>query len=337
MINKEAHLVEHLFDKEKVVKKPTRDGYGLGLVEAGEKDERVVVLCADLTESTRSQWFAEKFPRRFIELGVAEQNMATVAAGLANYGKIPFISSYAVFSPGRNNEQIRTTICINNVPVKIGGAHAGISVGPDGATHQALEDIALMRVLPRMVVLVPGDAIEAQKATVAAAFNGQPTYIRFGREKSPVFTTKETPFEIGRAEIFRDPSTNSGRVADVSIIGCGMLLYNTLVAAEELSREGIECEVINSHTIKPFDETTIINSVQKTKAVVSVEEHQINGGLGSVVAEVLARHYPAPQEFVGVQDRFGESGDPAELIEEFGLGVKDIKAAVKKVIKRKSG
>lgn len=328
MINKEAHLVEHLFDKEKVVKKATRDGYGLGLVEAGEKDERVVVLCADLTESTRSHWFAEKFPERFVEMGVAEQNMATVAAGMANYGKIPFISSYAVFSPGRNNEQIRTTICINNVPVKIGGAHAGISVGPDGATHQALEDIALMRVLPRMVVLVPCDTVEAQKATVAAAFNGKPTYIRFGREKSPVFTTKETPFEIGRAEIFREGK-------DVSIIGCGMLLYNALVASEELAAEGIDCEVINSHTVKPLDEKTILTSVQKTGAVISVEEHQINGGLGSAIAEVLSRNHPLPQEFIGVQDRFGESGSPDELIEAFGMGKGAIKEAVKKVLSRK--
>lgn len=328
MINANSKLVENLLDKSKLEMKPTRDGYGLGLVEAGEKDERVVVLCADLTESTRSQWFAEKFPERFIELGVAEQNMATVAAGLANYGKIPFISSYAVFSPGRNNEQIRTTICINNVPVKIGGAHAGISVGPDGATHQALEDIALMRVLPRMVVLVPCDAIETHKATVAAAFNGSPTYLRFGRENSPVFTTAETPFAIGRAEIFREGK-------DVSVIGCGMLLYNALLAAEDLSKEGIDCEVINSHTVKPLDVKTIVASAKKTGVVVSVEEHQVNGGLGSAIAEVLARNHPVPQEFIGVQDRFGESGRPDELLEYFGMGVEAIKEAIRKVIKRK--
>lgn len=328
MINKEAHLVENLLGKSKLEMAATRDGYGKGLVEAGEKDERVVVLCADLTESTRSHWFAEKFSERFVELGVAEQNMATIAAGMANYGKIPFISSYATFSPGRNNEQIRTTISINNLPVKIGGAHAGISVGPDGATHQALEDIALMRVQPRMVVIVPCDAIEAQKATVAAAFNGQPTYIRFGREKSPVFTTAETPFEIGRAEIFREGK-------DVSIIGCGMLLYNAIIAAEELVKEGIECEVINSHTIKPLDTRVILGSAKKTGAVVSVEEHQVNGGLGSAIAEVLAKNFPVPQEFVGVQDRFGESGEPGELIEAFGMGVDSIKNAIKRVIKRK--
>src|SRR3989344_3409489 len=326
MINPDAKLIKNLTKPEMV---PTRDGYGKGLVKAGEKDERVVVLCADLTESTRSLWFAEKFPERFVQLGVAEQNMATVAAGMANYGKIPFISSYSAFSPGRNNEQIRTTIAINNLPVKIGGAHAGISVGPDGATHQALEDIALMRVLPRMVVLVPCDAVEAQKATMAAAFNGQPTYIRFGREKSPVFTTSETPFEIGRAEIFREGK-------DVSIIGCGMLLHNVLAAAEELSKEGIECEVINSHTVKPLDKKTIIESAKKPGAVVRVEEHQINRGLGSAIAECLARNYPVPQEFIGMQNRFGESGEPDEVIEAFGMGIGSIKEAVKKVISRKN-
>lgn len=340
MINPNAKLVENLGDhvkspdgdhvasKSKLQMKATRDGYGTGLVAAGEKDERVVVLCADLTESTKSLGFKEKFPERFIELGVAEQNMATVAAGMANYGKIPFISSYAAFSPGRNNEQIRTTIAINNVPVKIGGAHAGISVGPDGATHQQLEDVAMMRAMPRMVVLVPCDALEAHKATLAAAFNGQPTYIRFGRESSPVFTTEETPFQIGRAEVLREGQ-------DISIIGCGMLLYNALVAAEELSQEGIDCEVINSHTVKPLDAETIVASAKKTGAVVSVEEHQINGGLGSAVAEVLSRNYPVPQEFIGVQDRFGESGNPDELIEHFGMGVGAIKEAIRKVLKRK--
>ncbi len=326
MVHKEAYLIEDLSKPEKV---PTRDGYGKGLVELGEKDDRVVVLCADLAESTRSHWFKEKFPERYIELGVAEQNMATVAAGLANYGKIPFISSYAAFSPGRNNEQIRTTISLNNVPVKIAGAHAGISVGPDGATHQALEDISLMRVQPGMTVLVPCDAVEAQKATVAAVNQcSGPAYLRFGREKSPVFTTEKTPFEIGKAIILREGK-------DLTIIGCGMLLYNALLAAEELSKEGIEATVINSHTIKPLDITTIINSVKETKAVVTVEEHQVMGGLGSAVAETLSQHFPAPQEFIGVHDRFGESGEPDELIEAFGMGVKDIKAAAIRVLKRK--
>lgn len=324
-----AKLSPNLFT-DKIETAATRVGYGKGLVRAGQDDERVVVLCADLTESTQSHLFKEKFPERFIELGVAEQNMATVAAGMANYGKIPFISSYATFSPGRNNEQIRTTICINNVPVKIAGAHAGISVGPDGATHQALEDIALMRVLSRMVVIVPCDAIEAEKATYAAAFNGQPTYIRFGREKSPVFTTPETQFEIGKAVILRQPGNPA-----VAIFGCGMLLYNALEAAEELAKEGIECSVINSHTIKPLDKTSILEEAKKAGAVVTVEEHQIAGGLGSAVAELLAKNYPVPQEFIGVQDRFGESGKADELMRAFGLDTPTIVAAVKKVISRK--
>src|SRR3989344_5958373 len=325
MINPEAKLIA---DLTKPAWAATREGYGKGLVVAGEKDERVVVLCADLTESTFSHLFKEKFPERFVQVGVAEQNLALVASGMANYGKIPFISSYATFSPGRNNEQIRTNISINNVPVKIAGSHAGISVGPDGATHQALEDIALMRVQPPMVVVVPCDAIEAQKATFAVAFNGKPSYLRIGREKSPVFTTKNTPFEIGRAEIFRDGK-------DAAIIGCGMLLYNALLAAEELSKEGVECMVINSHTVKPIDEKTIIDAAKKTGAVVTVEEHQVNGGLGSAVAEVLSKNYPVPQEYIGMQDRFGESGEAGELIKYFGMDVESIKNAVKKVITRK--
>ena len=325
MLNKNAYLISDLTKPEMV---PTRDGYGKGVVSAGEKDERVVVLCADLTESTRSHWFAEKFPERFIEVGVAEQNLALLGSGMANYGKIPFISSYAVFSPGRNNEQIRTNISINNVPVKIVGAHAGISVGPDGATHQALEDIALMRVQPPMVVVVPCDAVESEKAAFAVAFNGKPSYLRVGREKSPVFTTKDTPFEIGRAEIYRDGE-------DAAIIGCGMLLYNALLAAEELSKEGIECMVINSHTVNPIDEKTIIEAAKRTGAVVTVEEHQVNGGLGSAVAEVLSRNYPTPQEYIGVQNRFGESGTADELIKHFGMDVDSIKNAVKKAISRK--
>ncbi len=326
MVTEESKLIDITSTPEQA---PTRDGYGKGLVKAGEQNPQVVVLCADLAESTRSLEFKATFPERFIEMGVAEQNMAVVASGLANYGKIPFMSSYATFSPGRNNEQIRTNIALNNVPVKIAGAHAGISVGPDGATHQALEDIALMRVLPNMIVVVPCDALEAEKATLAAAFNGKPTYLRFGREKSAVFTTLETPFQIGKAEIYREGK-------DCTIVGCGLLVYHALLAAEELVKEGIECSVINSHTIKPFDAQTLIADVQKTGAVVSVEEHQVNGGLGSVVAETLAKQYPAPQEFIGVQDRFGESGTSAELIKACGLGIPDIKEAVKRAIARKN-
>jgi len=327
-MNKDAHLIDNLTDTKNIQLVPTRDGFGKGLVEAGEKDQRVVALCADLSESTRFHWFAQKFPERFIQMGVAEQNLACVASGLANYGKIPFIGSYAAFSPGRNNEQIRTTISLNRVPVKVIGCHAGVSVGPDGATHQQIEDIALMRVQPNMLVVVPCDAVEAQKATMAIAFNDQPSYMRLGREKSWVFTTPDTPFEIGKAEVFREGQ-------DVAIIGCGILLYNALVAAEELAKEQIDCMVINSHTVKPLDEKTIIEAAKKCGAVVSVEEHQINGGLGSAIAECLSRNYPVPQEYIGVKNRFGESGDPFELIEKLGMSVKDIKEAVKRAMKRK--
>lgn len=331
MLNPDAKLNPNIFDKEKIEMVPTRDGYGKGLVETGERDERVVVLCADLTESTRSHWFKEKFPDRFIQLGVAEQNMATIAAGLANYGKIPFMSSYATFSPGRNNEQIRTTISLNNLPVKIAGCHAGVSVGPDGATHQALEDIALMRSQPRMVVLSPCDAIEAQKATIAAAERHTPVYIRLGREKSPVITTTHTPFEIGKAQIFYESAA-----PQVTLIACGILVHNALLAAHELEKENVGSIVINCPSIKPLDIDTIVSSAQKTGAIVSIEEHQIAGGMGSTIAECLSQNFPVPQEFIGVRDRFGESGDPWELIDKLGMGVDDIIKAVNKVIKRKN-
>lgn len=307
---------------------PTRDGYGKGLLAAGEQDERVVVLCADLTESTRSHWFAEKFPHRFIEVGVAEQNLAVVASGLAAAGKIPFIASYATFSPGRNNEQIRTNIALNNMPVKIAGSHAGISVGPDGATHQALEDIALMRAVPRMVVVVPCDALEAEKATLAIAFNGKPSYLRLGREKSPVITTVQTPFEVGVALTMRAGT-------DVAVVACGILVYEALMAAERLAGEGVECMVINNHTIKPMDEQAMTEAARTCGAVVTAEEHQVHGGMGSAVAEVLARNHPVPMEFVGIQDRFGESGEPAELMKAFGLTADGIIAAVRRVLGRK--
>lgn len=307
---------------------PIRDGYGHGLVAVGERDERVVVLSADLTETTRSHWFAEKFPKRFIEVGVAEQNLALVASGMAAAGKIPFISSYAAFSPGRNNEQIRTNICINNQPVKIGGGHAGISVGADGATHQALEDIALMRVMPHMVVVVPCDAIEAEKATIAIASNDHPSYIRLGREKTPVITSPDHPFEIGVATIIRTG-------ADVAIIACGIMVAQALEAAELLVGQGVQASVVNNHTIKPMDEKTIVSLAKKCGAVVTVEEHQVHGGMGSAVAEVLARKQPTPIEFVGIQDRFGESGSPADLMKAFHLTPSDIVKACVRAIKRK--
>ncbi len=337
MINKNLKLSEKIF-KADIEQKPTRDGYGQGLIIAGEENKNVVVLCADLKESTRSLAFAEKFPERFFEMGVAEQNMAAVAAGLGISGKIPFISSYAVFSPGRNWEQIRTTIAYNDSNVKIAGAHAGVSVGPDGATHQAIEDIATMRVMPNMKVIVPCDAIEAKKATIAATKIWGPVYLRFSREKTSVMTTEETPFIPGKAEIFYDPSAGSGRGGkkpQVAIIGCGPVLYNALLAAQELENEGIGVIVLNNHTIKPIDEKKIIEVAKKCGAVVTVEEHNIIGGLGGAVAEVLAKNYPAPMEFVGMKDCFGESGKPEELIEKYGMGVKDIINAVKKVIKRK--
>ena len=340
-VNLKAKLVENILDLKSLEQKPTRDGYGLGLVEAGEKNQNVVALCADLTESTRTEAFAKKFPERFIELGVAEQNLATVAAGLANYGKIPYIASYAMFSPGRNWEQIRTTICYNDLHVIIAGAHAGVSVGPDGATHQAIEDIAIMRPIANMIVIAPSDVNEAEKATLAAADLPGPVYLRFAREKTPVFTTRETLFQVGRAEIFWEadlgvsPPSGGESALDVAVIACGPLVHNAILAAAELEKEGVKVRVINNHTIKPMDEKTIIQAAKDAGAVVTVEEHQVRGGMGSAVAEVLARSCPVPIEFVGVQNRFGESGAPDELIEHFGMGVSHIKEAVKKVIKRK--
>lgn len=325
-----AHLTSKLFQKD-IEQVPTRQGYGEGLVIAGEKDERVVVLCADLTESTRSILFQEKFPDRFIEVGVAEQLLATVAAGMAVYGKIPFISSYAAFSPGRNWEQIRTTIAINDVPVKIAGAHAGLTVGPDGATHQQLEDIALMRAMPNMIVVVPGDAIQARKATLALAQNGKPSYIRFAREKTPVFTTDKSPFEVGHANILWE-----GKRPEVGIIACGPLVYEALLAAKRLEEDGIDSIVVDNHTIKPMDEESIVRVARLTGCVVTVEEHQIMGGMGSAVAEVLSRQFPVPQEFVGMPNSFGESGEPDELLEKYSMKAKHIIEAVKRVIKRKN-
>ncbi len=329
MISPSAQLSQKVFDAD-IPSAPTRDGFGKGVVEAGEKDSRVVVLCADLAESTRADMFQKRFPDRYIEIGVAEQNLATVAAGLAVYGKIPFITSYAAFSPGRNNEQIRTTASLNNVPVKVMGMHAGISVGPDGATHQQLEDIVLMRIQPNMTVINPCDAEEARKAVYVEAFTGKPIYIRFGRTKVPTFTTTETQFELGKAYTVWESES-----PQVTIIGSGIVLHNALLAARDLEQEGIQVEVINLHTVKPIDRAAIVASAKKTGAVVSVEEHQIMGGVGSAIAEVLAKEYPVPQEFIGVHDRFGQSGDPSELIEHYGMGRSHIMAAAKAAIARK--
>ncbi|OGC85046.1 transketolase [Candidatus Adlerbacteria bacterium RIFCSPHIGHO2_12_FULL_53_18] len=331
MLNPAVKLASNIFDKPE--QKPTRDGFGEGLIEAGEKDKRVVALCADLAESTRMLPFKEKWPKRYVELGVAEQNLATVASGLANYGKIPFIASYATFSPGRNNEQIRTNICINNVPVKIVGSHAGVSVGPDGATHQALEDMALMRVLPRMTVISPCDSEEARKATLAAAAHNGPVYLRLAREKTPVMTTAATPFELGKAQVMWQPQ-DKRKNPDVAVFATGPLVHNALVAAKTLE-EKFAIVVINIHTVKPLDTKTVTQWSKKAGAVVTVEEHQIAGGLGSAIAEVLAAQAPVPQEFIGVKDQFGQSGEPGELIAHYGMDVPHITAAITKVVKRK--
>lgn len=314
--------------KSEMKHEPIRVGFGRGLVEAGRHNKNVVALCADLTESTKMDAFAKEFPERFIEIGVAEQNLVTVAAGMAAMGKIPFTSSYAAFSPGRNWEQIRTTIALNDVNVKIVGSHAGVSVGPDGATHQMLEDIALMRSLPNMLVIVPCDSVQAQKVTELLAKSNKPAYVRLAREATPIVTTVDTPFTLGKAEVYREGS-------DVTIVATGTMVYQALAAAEKLSKDDIQAEVINVAVIKPLDTATIVASVKKTGAVVTAEEAQITGGLGGAVAEVLAEQHPAPMSRIGVQDEFGQSGKPDELMKHYNLTANDIVTAVKAVIKRK--
>lgn len=309
------YLSEYLADD--VAVEPTRKGFGKGLQAAGEKNANVVAACADLTESTQMHLFRDAFPDRFFEIGIAEQNLVTVGSGLAAMGKIPFVSSYAAFSPGRNWEQIRTTICLNDRPVRIVGSHAGLYTGADGATHQMLEDIALMRVLPNMVVIAPGDSIEAEKATLALAEDKRPAYLRLAREATPVFTTNKTPFEIGKAYTLVEGT-------DVTIIATGTMTYQALVAAEKLFKDGIDAEVIHCPTIKPLDAVTILKSVAKTGAVITVEEAQAAGGLGGAVAELLGEQLPTPMRKIGVKDRFGESGKPSELLEHFGLDFKNI-------------
>ena len=303
----EMHLAEHALTSE-----PIRKGFGLGLLQAGKDDERVVGVCADLTESTNMHFFAEAYPDRFIEIGVAEQNLVTVGAGLAAMGKIPFVSSYAAFNPGRNWEQIRTTISLNDLPVKIIGSHAGLYTGADGATHQMLEDLGLMRTLPNMVVLAPGDSLEAAKATLAMAKDPRPNYMRVTREATPVITTELTPFEIGKAYIFHPG-------ADISLIATGTMTASALAAATSLAKSGVHAEVVHVPTLKPFDNKTILQSAERTRHVITVEEGQINGGLGSAVAEVLGENLPTPMLRMGMRDRFGESGHPEELLKHFGL------------------
>jgi len=327
-LNPSAKLNPALLNISQLEQKPTRDGYGQGIVIAGKANKEVVVLCCDLTESTRSLAFKKEFPDRFVQLGVSEQSMIVIAAGLALAGKVPWTSSYAVFSPGRSWEQVRTNMALNVANVKIAGAHSGVSVGPDGATHQAIEDIAIMRVIPNMTVIAPADMIETKKAVIAASKMQGPVYVRFAREKSPVFTTEETPFEIGKAVTLWDGT-------DVAIIACGPLVHNALLAAGELAKKKISARVINMHTIKPLDEEAILKAAQECGAIVTVEEHQISGGLGGAVCEVLAEQFPTPVERIGVRDRFGESGEPNELIEAFGMGVSHITEAVLKVLARK--
>ena len=332
MNNMNVKLNPKLFDKD-IEQAPIRKGYGEGLLEAGKQDDRVVALCADLTGSTMTSTFSKVFPNRFVEIGIGEQSMASVASGMAAMGKIPFLASYAMFSPGRNWEQIRTTICYNDVNVKIGGAHAGISVGPDGGTHQAVEDIAITRVIPRMTVIVPCDSIEAKKATLAAAKMVGPVYIRLAREATPIMTTEETPFAIGKAQNFFRPK--DGIAVQVGIIAVGALVHNAIMAARQLENEGFGVVVMNLGTVKPIDEKAIIELAKEMNAIVTVEEHQIKGGVGSAVAEVLAQNHPVPMEFVGVHDVFGQSGEPNELVEHYGMGVHSIIDAVKKVVTRK--
>ncbi len=331
MLNPLQKLNPKIWDRN-VTQVPIRKGFGEGLLEAGKQNPDVVGLCADLTESTQMHLFKEAFPERFIEIGVAEQNMASVASGLSAMGKIPFISSYAMFSPGRNWEQIRTTICYNDRHVVIAGSHAGISVGPDGGTHQAIEDIALTRVIPNMIVLSPCDYIEARKATLASVDSGQPVYIRLAREKTPVITTDESPFEIGKAQLYYGAS---GIKADVGIIATGALVFKALRVAESLKKERISVKVLAVATIKPIDTEAVVQLAQECGAIVSVEEHQIIGGLGSAVSEVLVQNFPVPQEFIGVHNQFGQSGTPTELLEHYGMGESHIADAAKKAIGRK--
>lgn len=318
----------HLLDHKDWGSEPTRKGFGKGLVKAGEQDDQVVALCADLTGSTQIEPFAKAFPDRFIEVGIAEQNLVTVASGMAKMGKVPFTSSYAAFSPGRNWEQIKTTIALNNQNVKIVGAHAGLYTGPDGATHQMLEDIALMRVMPNMVVIVPGDSVEAEKATLALAQDKRPGYIRLARDNSPVVTTKDTPFEIGKAYVF-----SPGQ--DVTIVSTGVLTPIALEAAEKLFHDGIDVEVVHCPTIKPLDAATILTSAKKTKRVITLEEAQINGGLGGAVSELLSEHLPVPVIRMGVKDTYGQSGTPEELLNHYGLSTKHVMLTVHEIFDRK--
>jgi len=329
MLNPDLKLNEKIFDTD-VEKDSTRVGYGTGLLALGEKDPNVVALSADLTESTKADGFAKKYPERFIQVGVAEQNMAAIAAGMGVSGKTVFISSYATFSPGKNWETIRTTIVYNNSNVKIAGHHAGTMTGPDGATHQATEDIASVRPWPGIKILVPCDSVQAKLATIASGEEYGPYYLRYSRDKSPIMTTEETPFEVGKAQTFWISEN-----PQVVIFATGYMTYHALVAAKKLEEEGVNVLVTNIHSIKPMDNETIISQSKQTGAVVTAEDHQIAGGLGGAIAEVLAANHPTPMEFVGMRDIFGESGKPEEILKKYEMDSEAIYSSVKKVISRK--
>ena len=331
MLNPKLKLNPKLFnaDCEQV---PTRKGFGQGMAIAAETNKNIVGLSADLAESTGMSIFGDKFPDRFVQVGVAEQNLVTVASGMAAMGKIPFCSSFAIFSPGRNWEQIRTTIAYNDQKVVIVGSQSGLSDGPDGGTHQALEDIGLMRMIPNMDVVNPCDALEAKRAAIALSKTKKPVYLRVGRVNMPIITTIETPFEVGKAETYWLPEVG---LAQVGIIVTGVLTSATIFAAKELEAEGIKTKVMNLATIKPIDAHAIITLAKETKKIVTVEEHQIAGGMGSAIAEVLAQNYPVPIEFVGVKDQFGQTGQPEELMKHYGIDKDAIKKAVKKILARK--
>ena len=307
----------------------TRDGFGLGLLDAGEKNKNVVALCADLTGSVRAGAFAKKFPSRYFQMGICEQNMMGAASGMCLNGKIPFVTSFAAFNPGRNWDQLRVSVCYSNRNVKILGGHAGLTTGEDGATHQALEDIAITRVLPNLVVVVPCDEEETRKAVVEIAEYKGPCYLRISREKCLNITKKSDKFKIGVANVLDEGG-------DVTIIACGLSVQFALRAVSELREEGISATLINMHTVKPLDEKTVLKYAKKTGAIVICEEHQIKGGLGGAVCEYLSEVYPVPVEFVGVRDSFGESGRGYELMDKYGISTKEIMKAVKKVMKRKS-
>ncbi|HHE64925.1 MAG TPA: transketolase family protein [Bacteroidetes bacterium] len=333
MLNSDIKFNSKIFT-EKIKRISPRDGFGEGLVLAGEMNERVVALCADVTESLRMHLFRDRFPERFIQTGIAEQNMAGIASGLAASGKIPVMGTYAVFSPGRNWEQIRTTICYNRQKVILIGSHAGLNVGPDGASHQALEDIALMRVLPHMAVVCPADALEARKAILAAIEYPNSVYIRLPREKSPVFTTEQTSWEIGKSQVLWFPKEGE-QFSGITIFACGYLVYKALEAAKELEQEGISIAVINNSAIKPLDKETLLKWAKKSKAIITLEEHQIAGGMGSAIAEFLSENHPLPIKFMGIRDKFGQSGQAEELLKKYNLDKEAIKQTVKEILNSK--